>query len=374
MRAENPRPSGRGEVNEVKLGDLLDEAELAKAIGDGFVRRQVHPAQPLAILNYTERCQYERGAWNDVTRQCRGLIVNADTKAVTGRPWPKFFNHGQEEAGILDLAAPAEVTDKKDGSLGICYHAGDGWAIATRGSFASEQALHATDVLRSRYPGFRPPEGVTALFEIVYPGNRIVCDYGSLDDLVLLGGVDIATGRDVPMDVIGWPGPRTTVFAAATLAEALALPPRENAEGVVVRVLGSDVRVKIKQDDYIQLHRLITGMNARVVWERIGAGETADRICEGIPEEFWPWVREVGGELVREKNRVIDEATAEHERILAALPEGWTRKDYAMEAQKSPHRAWLFNLLDGRDPSAGVWKTLRPSGERTLVAYSEDTA
>jgi RNA ligase len=361
-------------VTEVKLGDLLDGQELAKAIEDGFVRRQVHPSMPLAILNYTERCQYEPGAWNDVTRQCRGLIVHADSGAVIARPWPKFFNHGQDEAGVLDLAAPAEVTDKKDGSLGILYPTQDGWAIATRGSFASEQAVHATGVLRSRYPGFRPPEGVTVLFEIVYPANRIVLDYRGLDDLLLLGGVDIATGRDVPVNAIGWPGPRTEVFAATTLAEALALPPRKNAEGIVVRMLDTDVRVKVKQEDYVALHRLITGMNARVVWERIGEGETASQICEGIPEEFWPWVREVGGELIAEKNRIIDDATAEHERILAALPGGWTRKDYAAAAVQSPLRAWLFNLLDGRDPSAGIWRTLKPSGERTLVAYSEDTA
>lgn len=361
-------------MTEVKLGDLLDEAELAQAIEDGFVRRQVHPSAPLIILNYTERCQYERGAWNDVTRQCRGLIAHAETGKVVARPWPKFFNHGQEEAGVLDLAAPAEVTDKKDGSLGIAYPAPDGWATATRGSFASEQAVHATAVLRSRYPGFRPPEGVTALFEIIYRANRIVCDYGDLDDLVLLGGVDIATGRDVPMDAIGWPGPQTEVFAAASLAEALTLPPRDNAEGVVVRMLDTDARVKIKIERYVELHRLITGMNARVVWERIGEGETAEQICRDIPEEFWPWVREVGGELIREKNRVIDEATAEHERILAALPEGWTRKDYAAAAVQSPLRAWLFNLLDGRDPGPGIWRTLKPSGERTLVAYSEDTA
>jgi RNA ligase len=337
------------------------------------VRRQVHPELPLFILNYTERCQYER-VWTGVTRTCRGLIVHAATNEVIARPWPKFFNHGQEEAGVLDLSAPARVTDKKDGSLGICYAVPGGWAIATRGSFASDQAIHATAVLRSRYPDFEPPEGVTALFEIIFPGNRIVLDYGSLDDLVLLGGVDITTGRDVPMDSIGWPGPMTEVFGAATLAAALDLPERPNAEGIVVHYLGSDVRVKVKQADYVALHRLITGMNARVVWERIGAGETAEQICEAIPEEFWPWVREVGGELVREKNRIIDEATAEHARIVANLPDGWTRKDYAMIAGKSPNRAWLFNLLDDRDPSAGIWRTLKPSGDRTLVAYSEDTA
>ena len=200
-------------------------------------------------------------------------------------------------------------------------------------------------------------------------------DYGAQDDLFYLGNVHIASGdTQGPALGNGWPGPMATIFDGGTLADALSMEPRPNAEGIVVHYTRSDLRIKIKQDDYVALHRLITGMNARVVWERIGEGETAEDLCAGIPEEFWPWVREVGGELVREKNRVIDEATAEHERILAELPEGWTRKEYAAAAVRSPLRAWLFNLLDGRDPSAGIWRTLKPSGERTLVAYSEDTA
>jgi RNA ligase len=350
---------------EVKLGDLIGERALAEAIADGFVRRQVHPTMPLAILN------------------CRGLIYNADSGAIVARPFGKFFNYGEHDDAALSLTEPVAITDKMDGSLAIVYRGTDGLlAVATRGSFASEQAVHATRVLRERYPDYEPPEGFTELFEIVYPGNRIVLDYGATDDLFYLGSVDIATGRTfgpyppgtVACNGKGWTGPRTRVFDGRTLADALAMPPRPNAEGIVVHYHRSDVRVKIKQDDYVALHRLITGMNARVVWERIGAGETANQVCAGIPEEFWPWVREVGGELVREKNRIIDAATAEHTRILAGLPDGWTRKDYAMIAGRSPHRAWLFNLLDERDPSAGIWRTLKPSGERKLVAYSEDTA
>lgn len=357
----------------VLLADLLDPAELAGMIEQGYVREQFHPALPLRILNYTEHAQYDR-VWNDVTRQCRGLIVSTMTGAVAARPFPKFFNYGEHPEGSLDLAAPCDVTDKLDGSLGILYPGLSGWAIATRGSFTSEQAAHATALLCDRYPDFEPPGGMTVLWEIIYPGNRIVVDYRGLDDLILLGAVDIATGAVVGPDWIpGWYGPLAETMSARTLAGALALPPRAGREGVVVR-MADHTMVKLKQDDYVALHRLITGMNARVVWERIGAGETAADICAGIPEEFWPWVREVGGELIREKNRITDEATAEHGRILASLPDGWTRKDYALAAVQSPLKAWLFNLLDGKDPSAGIWRTLRPSGERTLVAYSEDTA
>jgi RNA ligase len=356
----------------VNLADLLDMAELSAAIEAGYVKVQQHPDLPLFIYNYTERCQWER-AWTDVTLQCRGLITD-DSGTVIARPWAKFFNYGEHPEGAIDLAAPAEVTDKLDGSLGILYPVPDGWAIATRGSFTSDQALHATELLRQRYPDFTPPDGMTCLFEIIFPANRIVVDYGGMDELVLLGAVDIATGEAVGPDWVSlWDGPAAETMSARTLAEALALPPRRGMEGVVVRT-DAGLMIKLKQEEYVALHRLVTGMNARVVWERIGEGETARQICDGLPEEFWPWVLEVGRELVTEQNLIIDEATAEHERIVASLPDGWTRKDYALIASRSALRAWLFMLLDKRDPSAKIWRTLRPSGEWSLVAFSEDTA
>lgn len=361
----------------VRLHDVLNLDDLAKAQLDGYVRRQVHPTLPLEIWNYTEKAQFDR-AWNGVTLACRGLISNTQTDEVIARPFEKFFNYGEHpEASLAKLMhARAEVTDKLDGSLGILYQADDGWSIATRGSFASEQAIHATQLYRERYQGtWTPVQDHTYLFEIIYPANRIVCDYGGMDDLVLLGCVDNETGlTHGPNWIWDWRGPRTEVFETKTLADALAMEPRAGAEGVVVRLIDRDIRIKIKQEDYVALHKLVTGMNERAVWERLGAGDTVEDIQQGLPEEFWPWVRGVGYGLLVQLNAIVKEAQAEHNAILAALPEGWSRKDYAALAQKSEHRAWLFMILDGRDPSEKIWRTLRPSAERSMIANTEEAA
>lgn len=356
-----------------QLSDLFDPADLAEAIEAGYVRRQAHPTLPLEILNYTERAQFEQ-AWTSVTLTCRGLIAD-QVGEIVARPWRKFFNYGDPTCGTLDLNAKAEVLDKIDGSLGILYPAGDGWAIATRGSFTSEQAIHATELLRERYEDFTPPVGMTALFEIVYPGNRIVCDYGATDDLVLLGAVDIETGEAVGPDWLsGWWGPQAETFSADTLAEALALPPRPNAEGVVVRLVDSGVMVKIKQADYVALHKIVTGLNARVVWEQLGAGKTVREICEPLPDEFHPWIRKVAYDLIEKADLILDAASNEHARILTALPADWDRKDYALIAKDSDLRAWLFMLLDGKDTAPKIWRTLRPSGDDRPVHHGEDVA
>lgn len=363
----------------VHLWDLLDLQALETALKDGYVREQTHPTLPLRILNYTEKAQYER-VWDAVTLACRGLIVD-DAGKVVARPFQKFFNYSEHPEGTFDLTARVAVTDKLDGSLGILYPTPDGHAIATRGSFTSDQAQHATKVWQDRYADITEvDEDITWLFEIIYPENRIVCDYGGMDDLVLLGGVEIDSGHPIRPGFFVYDGPAAATFDYSTLAEALAAPPRKGAEGVVVRF--NDLRhydligtmIKIKQDDYVALHRLVTGLNARIVWERIGDGETVQQICEPLPDEFHPWVEGVAGDLMGRSVQTITAARREHAELKASLPDGWTRKDYAAAASRSDNRAWLFMLLDGKDPAAKIWRTLRPSGEHRPVNVSEDTA
>jgi RNA ligase len=359
----------------VFLSHLFDTAELAELIEAGYVRQQVHPKGSLTILNYTEKAQYER-VWNDVTRQCRGLIVR-DGSEVVARPFTKFFNYGEHPEGSLDLNARAVVTDKMDGSLGILYPSPEGgYAVATRGSFTSEQAIHATKIWWERYADTTEvDEGITWLFEIIYPANRIVCDYGDMDDLVLLGGVDILTGRPIRPGFFVYDGPKTKTFDFDTLGEALAAEPRNGAEGYVIRFPDHDhLMIKIKQDDYVALHRIVTGLNARVVWEQLGDGKDTAAICEPLPDELHDWVKQVASDLCGQLEEIQVAAEDEHDRIERSLPEGWTRKDYAAVAAKSPNRAWLFMLLDGRDPVDKIWRTLRPSGDNRPLNITEDVA
>ena len=362
----------------MKIQDLFDVSLLAEMMEQKYVRRQNHPTAPLAILNYTEHATFDK-VWNEVTMTCRGLVYDFSTGEVLARPFRKFFNYGEPGAELGSAYEPVAVTDKIDGSLGILYrnpYTGK-YEFATRGSFTSEQAVHATKLLNTKYEGWKPRLcNSTYLFEIVYPENRIVVDYGKTDDLVLLGAVDITTGYSFPdiTSAYGWSGPVTEQMPADSLTKALALPPRPNAEGVVVRFIWSDKRVKVKQEDYVKLHRLINGMNARVIWEQLGLGLAADQICQGVPEEFWPWIRQVADEIESEHTRLMALAHKQYEQIISTMPEGWTRKDFAEQANRSYYRPWLFLLLDGRDPGSAIWQSLKPSAERALMNRTEDAA
>ncbi len=356
------------------LADLFDPAELAAALTDGWVRAQTHPTEPLTILNYTERAAYA-DHWDAITLTCRGLVHHSVTGAVLARPFAKFFNHGQRGAAVLDLAAPVRVSDKLDGSLGILYPLpSGGFAVATRGSFASAQAHHATQCYQRRYAArFTPPAGHTVLFEIVYPQNRIVVDYGGMDDLVLLGAVRIADGAVLAADEVpGWPGPVAGSFAVDSFAQALALPPRRGAEGLVVRCLDTGAMVKLKQADYVALHRIVTGLTERTVWQHLVDGRPLAELIEPLPDEFHGWVHTVADRI----RSTVDSAETALRAEFAALPPAPSRKDFALAVARHPQRWALFALLDGRDIGPKLLQAARPDGDTTPSGrtFTEDNA
>jgi len=355
--------------------------ELLEAVKNGDVRHQTHPDFPhLSIFNYTEEVQF-KNRWNKITLACRGLILSV-TGEVIARAWEKFFNLGQMDNRI-DSDAPVEVTDKMDGSLGILYRAPDGqWAIATRGSFASEQAIHATKVLYQNYrqdiPNFEFVTDYTFLFEIVYPENRIVVNYDGLDDLVLLGAVHKKRGYYLgPTEacgILGWNGPVTEVFHAKDFVSAISLPDRKGKEGYVIRS-GRNI-VKLKQADYVELHRIVTNLSPKTIWEMLGSGKSIGDICAGIPDEFHSYVVQHGQKLLQDASDIKYRASvsfnqakraAEAKTTNSIEPGVVSRRAYAEEIKKYQDAGLLFSLLDGRPIDDTIWKMIRPRGDQPLV-------
>jgi len=297
--------SRRGtQVNEVRLVDLLDVELLSRHINSGHVSLRAHDKDPdLKIFCYTPTVQYD-GAWDDVTTVTRGLIVhhsNSDYSdgIVIARPWRKFFTLNQltdnswvlgdeeregdsveAELARIDFNAPVEVTDKVDGSLGILYVDPDGLpALATKGSFSSDQAEYYTKLMREDEQKLQEMSTMaqgpnTYLFELVGRGNRIVLDYEK-DDVILLGGVNRATGEYLSLDTAseGWSGTQAEIMRANTIGEAFAIPDRRGREGIVIRVLSADsgkqMQLKVKQDDYKKMARIMDGFSPKMIREHL---------------------------------------------------------------------------------------------------------
>jgi RNA ligase len=344
----------------MKLWKIMNRKQFRRMISENYIRKRKHPFLDLYILNYTEHAQFE-GKWNKATRRCRGLIIDGDYNIIS-RPFEKFFNYGDRNTPVLPLDASVEVTDKMDGSLGIYWQFQGHYGIATRGSFDSDQAIHATKIWKEKY-NFKIAEDWTYLFEIVYPENRIVLDYGDTDDLILLGVMDIEEGSVIPAkSVHTWRGSRTTTYPFTTLSEALAAPPRANAEGYVVYFPDLDCRVKIKQEDYIQLHRVVTGLTKRRIWENMKAGKTLPDLLEIVPDEWHSWLSEVYDDLSKKWTDIYDSIEQEFIFITSQLPKNCHRIDvaYAVEILGIENTGLFYALYAGKDISSSVWDMIRP--------------
>lgn len=338
---------------------------LPHMLREGYVFVQRHPAQDLYIYNYTPKAQYER-LWNDVTLQCRGLILDGNG-GVVARPFRKFFN--LEEVSNLP-AEPFEVYEKLDGSLGILYWAGEQAFIATRGSFTSEQSRKANQILHARYGHVLPrlERKHTYLFEIIYPENRIVVDYGPQEDLVLLAVIETATGRELPLIEVGFPVVEryNGLINLATIREKAA----RNKEGFVVK-FASGYRVKVKFAEYVRLHRILTRVSSKHIWEYLRDDRPMEELLEQVPDEFYQWVRVTENGLKARYAAIEKEAKDQYAVLLRQLGEGFSRKDFAALATQYLNPHLLFGLLDGKDLGGRIWKMVEPEFDKPFKTAEE---
>jgi RNA ligase len=335
------------------LAGVLDMDNLSRHVAAGLIACK-HDPRGLRLYNYTAKAQYTK-TWDRETLTCRGLVVS-DTDEVMSRPFPKFFNlYEHESPDLPDLPVePFTVHEKVDGSLIIVSTDRTGEPIVTtRGSFDSKQALEARHMLDTL-----PPPGQTWLLELIAPWNRIVVDYGDRTDLVFLAAIDNVTGHDVDVE---WGGPRATTYDGLddfdVITERLAgLGP--NDEGYVLR-FASGMRAKAKGVEYARLHKLLTGVTARTIHECLSTGTGIGDLLDRVPDEFYGWVKRTADDLAHRYRQVELDAHANFVDV-SGMP---TRKDQAIAVKNHPHKGVVFSMLDGKDYSRAIWRTLRPDAD-----------
>lgn len=319
-----------------------------------YLTCEKHPDTDLYIYNYTPRTQFAN-LWNAETRMCRGLIIDHEGN-VRARPFRKFFNYGQEMP--RQNQSIVEATEKMDGSLGVLYRLNGEYCISTRGSFQSEQAQWATIFLNQGSPPVGLDPNLTLLFEIIYPANRIVIDYGGWAGLVLIGAIDMEYGRDylyreleVLADQYGYAIPKYYDMQDPNDYLNLAVDLSANNEGFVLRYTDGE-RYKVKGEQYKIAHKLMTGISFKRVLEAVASG-VYEQMIEGLPDEFLTTI-------LGYYNRIADtreEVSARIYDLFGQAPRG-SRKEFALwcKANCSDDQGYMFAVLDGKELAPLIYK------------------
>jgi RNA ligase len=368
----------------------LTKTILRDYVERGLVEEARHKTLPLSIYNYSRECQFA-GNWDEVTLMCRGLIMD-DAGRIIGRGFDKFFNYEE-----LTQPAPWATSDyvyvqeKMDGSLGLLFHYAGEWHLATKGSFHSEQAVRGMEIIKKKHflPAFQTE--YTYVVEIIYPENRIVVQYP--DEKVTFLSVflnrSFVCWKEEGDDELHWTTAQSILKMSGLKSSNLVKTEQvfrnelghdfykklksqnlKNKEGYILRFFPSNFRCKIKFEDYVRLHRIITNFSNVDIWDALRVGQDFGHILQNVPDEFDTWVKRVKTELTEqyaaiEKEyqwiyKVINRAEGIEDRKVFA--------DYAL-SHKMP--SILFSMRDGKDYSETIWKSIRPVYAKPFWAKSD---
>jgi RNA ligase len=402
---------------------------LKEMIEAGYVNVQKHPSEDLFIYNYSKAAQYGQ-IWNEVTIQCRGLIMDGNGNIVS-RPFKKFFNYEQHTPDQIPNL-PFTVFDKEDGCLGVLYWVSNGDPfIATRGSFTSDQSVAANDILYSNKELVEALRNIdkskTYCFEIIHPSYRIVVDYKGRKDLILLGAIDVATGEDAEFPEL--PTPIVKRYDGINDYRELKKLEESNREGFIVR-FDNGFRMKIKFEEYCRLHSILTNVSSKTIWrtlrgidrqkqllkeandligralelqwipgkekeavillekaekKRIDASlcpTTFAETLDNVPDEFYEWVEKKKSEIVREFDKVDLSIMDEWSKVCIDLGDpssesfkgGMSRRrefaEYVL-GSKYKYKRQIMALQDGKDLKDHIWKLVEPKFETPFINNEE---
>ena len=369
---------------------------LEQYVRDGWLIKQKHPTLPLSIYNYSQATQYAKH-WDEVTLACRGLITDDETEKVIIKPFPKFFNY--EEVPDLvpwTTSSHVHIQNKADGSLGILFNYYGEWILATRGSFASEQAIRGMQILQSKYNLKKFSKEFAYLVEIIYPSNRIVVSYEK-EMIIFLSVVTSGLYMDESSE-LNWTTAKSVLSSnnvsiddivktkfivgdsiTSDIYNTLKGQNKPNEEGYVIRFFPSNFRCKIKFEEYIRLHRILTQTSSYDVWEAIMKfGKLTEEVLENVPDEFFEWVK-ITEKSILDKCREVEK---EYLELYTKFADIELQKDFALQvtAYCKEHRKMssiFFMLRQGRtifehtDSPNNIWRIVKPDYSKPFCTIDE---
>ena len=219
-------------------------------------------------------------------------------------------------------------------------------------------------------------DGYTYCFEMIYPRSRIVVDYHGRSEMVLLAVINTVSRKEIDHHA---EGERLGLsyahsFGLTNISHIQQYLSEESSgideEGFVIKY-GNGLRLKIKSEDYRNLHRTITGLSARMVWDELRQGKSLDDLISLIPDEYYDWVWKVESRLQNERSMVVSDAID----ILIGSDKFEERKDrakYIINACVGKPKGlsgMVFGLMDKKTSSVKEisWNMVKPSSDEVPV-------
>ena len=165
---------------------------------------------------------------------------------------------------------------------------------------------------------------------------------------------------------------------------------KDDQEGFVVR-FKNGFRMKIKGEEYCRLHRIMTHISNRDIWEVLRDEDKKKlyEILDKVPDEFYNWVKETIKDLEDKHELIMGEVITNFWKINEILTteelalgndlvyeEREYAKRYAEEAFKFKNSHLLFSyrkeMLDPKRTRRSVWEMVYPKYQKPFKKNDEE--
>lgn len=341
---------------------------LLKYEGDGWIHSAKHPEYDLLIWNYTQSTQYE-SFWDEITLMCRGLVTDSKGNIIS-RGFNKFFNWEENKIKKSDIVLEdVKLFEKVDGSyIGVFWY-NNQWITNSKGSFTTEQAIKAKEHIDS-FTDFDLffDKSLTHNFEIIYPVNRIIVDYFGQDKLVYLSSTNKAGEKTFLNDLPNGMS-RAKLYDFKFDYDFIKALDKNNEEGVV-GYTSCGKMFKIKFDNYVKLHGLITRTSSYTIWECLRNGEDIKLLIDNIPDEFYDFVKNVVNDILTNYDKLEKEILSQYDSL--ENKENLTDKEFAFLVKDLKFKHQLFSLRNKRSITNWLWLNVKPEYKLPFSDECED--
>lgn len=276
-----------------------------KEYNDIFGCLQVNQDGNFILIRYG-LAEMQSGMWNDpnsIYRECRSVVIDIENECLVLTPFRKFFNLNEVEENRLEVitekletAKDVEIVDKLDGSMqsarwynGKPFMAGS-MALNPRDSWRLEEGYkmlteNHIDLIRN-YPS------CTFIFEFISVKDAHVVKYSKEDEgLYLIGIRNTMTGtefdyREIEELARVYNVPMANIEATTLekVLEDMKVLPADKKEGWILNIDGH--KIKIKCDDYVDLHRMLDKISSiNVIIKNVAEGRIDDMLSK-IPDAY----------------------------------------------------------------------------------------
>lgn len=201
--------------------------------------------------------------------------------------------------------------------------------------------------------------------------NRIVVDYGEFEGLVLLGARNTEYGTDITYDALKSLEPELNLvkrydgYSDFDQLKSMNIP---NEEGFVIK-FSNGSRMKIKFEEYLRLHRIMTNVSTKSIWEFLSSDNTTslEELLNGVPDEFYDKIQKYIAKLNRDFYEIQEYCGKYFDNILEnydqELPDGKTYSEIINKVIEPQYHGIMWSMYNNRSYSSNIWRILKPKFE-----------